>query len=215
MFRLEDYLFYNQDYCFLCKEEKALKLICKNCYDSLELINGEFNLDNGKCYYPLFYNNFIKRLISDYKFSKKTYLSKPFALLMYNLIKDRKLASKIDYITYIPMDSLSEYRRGFNQAQLLAQELSTLLDIPLLDILYKNRRTKEQNKISFDQRKTNLEASFSLLKDCNISNKIVLLIDDLITTGTTMEEAIKTIELLDGLEVIGLVLASSRIEEEV
>ena len=45
MFRLEDYLFYNQDYCFLCKEEKALKLICKNCYDSLELINGEFNLD--------------------------------------------------------------------------------------------------------------------------------------------------------------------------
>lgn len=215
MFNIRDYLYYNQTYCLFCKEEKALNLICKNCYDSLDLINGEFNMDNSICYYPLFYNNFIKRIISDYKFGKNTYLAKPLALLMYKFIKDEELIGKVDYISYIPMDPKSEYRRGFNQVKLLAEELSTLLDLPVISILYKNRRTKEQNKLSFEARKDNLKGSFSLVKDCNISNKIVLLIDDLITTGTTMEEAIKTISSLDRVEVIGLVLASSRIEEEV
>lgn len=207
-----DFLFFGEDYCPICFYEKTENHICNNCKENLDFVDGKIELDRGICFYPYFYNSFIKRIIRDFKFNRKTYLVKPLAyMLAENIVRNHIEA---DFISYIPMYHKDEFRRGYNQSELLAREVSKMLKIPVIDLVGKIRSTKEQNKLDKESRRNNLSNSFIVKESCNLSGKSIILIDDLVTTGATFNEVSRVILEKCDVNIKYLAITSSRNGED-
>ncbi len=117
---------------------------------------------------------------------------------------------KIEAIIFVPVHRRKEALRGYNQSELLGSYIAKRLDIPLLDKhLIKTRWTVEQNKLDKMERRKNLKDSFKAINLEDFKDKEILLIDDIITTGTTMEECGKILLESGARKVYGLALTSS------
>lgn len=211
-------LFGSKHICLICKEKDTTNscYICKDCYENLEILNKEIDMDSpyiNNVYYSLSYNRFLRDTISDYKFNGKNYLYKPFGEIMVETVMEREIDKDLDLILYVPSHRRKEALRGYNQAELLASYISTSLNKPLSKKnLIKIRWTKEQSALNKLDRMINLKDSFHIKSPEEIDGKKILLIDDIITTGVTMEECSRVL-LKNGVkEVIGLALTSSKIQ---
>lgn len=206
------YLFYSKDYCHLCLENKANTIICDDCRDRLKFVNTSRKLEEGPCLYPLFYNNFIKDKIKKFKYENSTYLAKAFVEILYEFILEENL--DFDYISYISMYKKDEYDRGYNQSKLLAELLATKFDKKLVNLADKIKTTKHQNKLDKEERKTNLQGAYSVRPGLDLENKTILIVDDLVTTGSTFSSIGKIVKEEYNCNLIFLALASSRLGEE-
>lgn len=109
-----------------------------------------------------------------------------------NTIKSYKAEALIP----IPLQKSKEKKRGYNQSEILAEGLSKKLGIPMRnDILLRNGNSKEQKKLSREERQNNLVGAFHMAEN-DVKLKSAILIDDVYTTGSTMDEAART--LLNG-----------------
>lgn len=211
---MSEYLFYSDKYCHLCLENKTKDYICEDCDDRLEKIYGFRALEHGNCYYPLFYNNYIKNIIQKYKFQSDTFLVKPLTEILVKFLKNNKI--EFDYITYIPMYKRDEFKRGYNQTKILAKEISKILNKELISLCEKDISTKNQNKLARSKRLNNLSGSFKFvyyksLENLNFSK--ILVIDDVVTTGSTFNAFSKVVKENLNVELIFLAITSSKIEE--
>lgn len=162
-------------------------------------------------YYSLLYNRFMRDKMKEYKFHSKNYLYKPFAEIMLETIYKKEIHGDIDLIAYIPSHRRKKALRGYNQAELLARHISEALNLPLLkDNLVKIKWTEDQSHLDRIGRLKNLENSFHIKNPDEIYNKKILLIDDIITTGTTMIECSKALINNKAKNVVGLALTSSK-----
>jgi len=93
----------------------------------------------------------------------------------------------------IPLHVRRQRQRGFNQAELIAKALGQQSGISYLDLLKRQRATWTQTKLDADRRKENLAGAFVRASDLPAKTKIVLLVDDVTTTGSTLNEAAKVI----------------------
>jgi len=118
----------------------------------------------------------------------------------------RSLRPRIELITFVPMRPKDERERGFNQAELLARELGKLWGIPVVRALEKIKDTKSQASLrSHDERRENIRGAFGLAKF--ISCASILIVDDVYTTGSTLNECAQVLQE-SGLErVYGLTVA--------
>ena len=108
----------------------------------------------------------------------------------------------------VPLFRKQKRRRGFNQAELIAQELSRFFQIPLEAAnLIKIRKTKSQARLNKEQREVNLKNSFALKNPAVIAGRKIILIDDVITTGATLEECAKALKQAGAKQVWGLAVA--------
>ncbi|MFM1525621.1 MULTISPECIES: ComF family protein [Helcococcus] len=207
-----DFLFFSKEYCYLCKQNKTDSYICDECTEKLEFIEGKRNIEYSECLYPLFYNNYIKSIIKNFKYSSDTYLVKPLCEILYKFYKKEKL--EFDYVSYVPMYSIDEFDRGYNQSKLLAEEFSKVANIKFIDVLEKQHTTKHQNKLDRKDRFTNLLNSFKIKDGLDLVNKKLLIIDDVVTTGSTFSAITK--EILNNYDVnlTFMAIASSKIENE-
>jgi len=108
----------------------------------------------------------------------------------------------------IPMEKRKMKRRGYNQAEELAKELSIMLNIPLMkDNLVKTKKTLPQMKLSAKERAENLIGAFAVKNPKELENKKIFLVDDVYTTGATMEECAKLLKTSGVKQVWGIVIA--------
>ena len=108
----------------------------------------------------------------------------------------------------VPLSQKRLKWRGFNQAEEIAKNLSIYLEIPILNnILIKNKDTTFQSKLSNEERKINLLNTFNCNE--NMENKKILLVDDIYTTGSTMEECSKVLKQSKAKEIIGITIAKT------
>lgn len=91
-----------------------------------------------------------------------------------------------DCLTAVPLHWLRSVKRGFNQAAFIANDLSRQLNIPLLNICQRTRHTPYQKNADKHARKNNLQQAFSV--SVKPVNKHIAIIDDVMTTGTTVKE---------------------------
>lgn len=209
-------LFPSKNWCFFCKEANNLisNYICDDCKDNLEILNREVELDSrhvDKAFYVLGFNRFIKEMVYDFKFNGKSYLYKPLASIMIDSIIDLKLNRQVDYIYFIPSHRKKEAIRGYNQSELLAKYISEKLDIEVsTSNLIKCRHTKEQNKLNKSGRMDNLKDSFKVKRPEEIKGKSILLIDDIVTTGSTFIECAKVLKNSGAGEITAVALTSSK-----
>lgn len=137
------------------------------------------------------YKNIGKKLILKLKLQQKRYISYYFSRLIYDKIQ---LINDFDFnfITYVPISKNKMRRRGFNQSQLIAKYLSELTQTPVIKLLNKKVDTKAMKNLNAFERQKTLENVFQFNRTYNAINK-VLLIDDVFTTGTTLNECSKVL----------------------
>lgn len=156
-----------------------------------------------------YYGGILKKLILEFKYNKDFYAGKVLADLLFEIIDINNI--DIDTICFVPMDKKSEKRRGFNQCEVLASILSKKINITLNKSLIKVKNTKVQKTLSKEERVKNIAGAFDIkdLKDLN--NKNILLIDDVYTTGSTINECKNTIEKCNINKIYLLTIAKSNI----
>lgn len=203
-------------YC-LCKKPKRLPegRKCPKCQPKIL----------SALYSALSYQNpLIKELIQKFKYNPFIKeLAKPLASLIithFQLLNNKPsqiLACKTwegksnfsNFILIpIPLNEKRLRWRGFNQATEISKELSKILEIPLvLNCLIKIKETLPQVKLSERERKENVEGTFSCQNQSKIFGKRILLVDDIYTTGATMEEAARVLKESGAKEIRGIVVA--------
>ena len=193
--------------CQSCFEE--IKLIspplCSKCgysvYTSYEVEGNNSNFICPSClrrhnYFRFMrsaclYDGVIKRCIHLFKYKKKLALRKPFALLLYKTFS-QYLAKDYDFIAAVPLHPFKEFSREFNQAEVLAKDLAQNSGIKYLkNTLKRTKNTKSQTTLSSKQRKMNVKGNFVVSKPRIIKGKGMLLIDDVATTLSTVNECVK------------------------
>ncbi|MDE6181635.1 MAG: ComF family protein, partial [Eubacteriales bacterium] len=140
------------------------------------------------------YNEKTKFSIHRLKYYNRPDYAKYFAKMMY--LKFCKLENKeYDLIAYAPMHFKKKRKRGYDQAELLAKEFSKLANIKLSkNNLIRTKNTLAQSKVSYEERKSNVEGIFEIKDYSEFKNKNIILIDDIYTTGNTILQCAKEIK---------------------
>ncbi len=131
---------------------------------------------------PLIYKETAKDIAIALKTSKPGY-AKVFAYLLADKILTSPHYTKFDCITFVPQNSLSERNRGYNQARLIAKELSKLLKIPCIPALKRTNDGRPQHTLTAAERRENVKRCY--FKTNLKGEGTVLLVDDIYTTGAT------------------------------
>jgi len=152
------------------------------------------------------YEGMLKELIHCLKFYGKKPASKIIAEIILKRV-DGQVFENIDCLVPVPLSRKAKSQRGYNQTELIAGIISSRKGIELGRDMVKVRETLPQNKLDRKQRLRNLRGAFEVKGD--IRGKRALILDDVYTTGATMNEAAKTLLNAGAIEVRGIVAARS------
>ena len=150
------------------------------------------------------YDGIIREKIIEYKFQDKSYLYKTFAKMILKNEKTCGFFKKYDIIIPVPIHKKRKAQRGYNQVELIAKQLSKNTHLKLENnVLIKQKNIISQSELNKNQRKQNIKDAFKIINVEKIQNKKVLLIDDIYTTGSTINECCKTLKKAK-IEKIGI-----------
>lgn len=195
----------HKPFCYWCKLRSDKFEIHKNCqkyvyYDKI-IVNFHYR------------ENVIKKLIKDSKFySRQEILDDFWQSLSTLFLENEIIDSKDDFIiTSSPMYFLRIIKRGYNHSEILAKIISRFLWIKAnFKIIKKIKNTKQQSKLSKNDRENNLKNSFVINNRYKeeIKWKTIIIIDDVVSTGSTINEMSKILKDYGVKKVIWLVIAS-------
>ncbi|MGB9679527.1 MAG: ComF family protein [Thermoanaerobacteraceae bacterium] len=207
-----DLLFPPKTTCIICGENIKSGYLCENCEHKLEFIHGNIcNIcgkpieNKGICsdcnsYGHIFkknrsvfeYKGVIKDLIARFKYFKERDLADFFAQYIKEVIEEENWP--IDLIIPVPLHKAKLDERGYNQSELLAREISYKLDILMSKALRRIRNTPTQTDLHREERIKNVKGAFNVTYKNAVENKKILLIDDVITTGATLDECARVLK---------------------
>lgn len=178
--------------------------LCENCLSNLRLdVNWGRDLNylddvviGGE------YVGLLKNIILDYKFNDKVYFSEVISDILLEKLFAAKLHLNYQYITYVPMYKTDLSERGYNQSKILAEKIAKKSLLNYVDIIKKVKRTQRQVEVLNIKRYTNLKNAFE------ISGRVaenIIVVDDVITTGSTLEEIAKLLKENGAKKVAALV----------
>ena len=207
-------------FCFGCQKEG--NYLCPDCKSTLEISSSHkiYSSQNLKdLYFALNYQSpLIKNLIQKFKYEPFVRELAPTlsSLIIEHLqLLDNKPSFKDFTIIPVPLEKRKLKGRGFNQAEEISKELSSFLAIPLIpNCLIKTKETIPQVELTTETRKENIKGTFSYQHPELVKEKKILLVDDVYTTGSTMEEAARVLREAGAKEIIGIVIARARPEDD-
>lgn len=211
-----DLIYPSKTICYMCggglKKDTGYSL-CYNCYSNLPFISEHHC---AKCGIPLRmieegptcrqcansnyyfdramsivkYEKDVKTLIYKLKYSNHTYLATTIGYIMADRLKQERL--KIDIIVPVPLYKNKEKERGFNQSTLISKYIAKKAGVPLnVDSCARIRNTKVMYNLTKRERLKNVEGAFKVIKQGTIVDKDILLVDDIFTTGSTVNSCSK------------------------
>ena len=193
-----------ESYCIICGEDycNGLCLRCKNSINKIDYNTGHKINSYG------YYGGILKELILKFKYHNDFTAGDILADFLSEYIENNFIYDDF-VITYIPMSKKAKKKRGFNQCKYLCKRISMNLNIEYKEVLIKNKENKEQKRLKYNERYDNVKGVFKI-KD-NISIKKLIVIDDVTTSGATMDEAWKILKKYGASEIKLLTLAKSQI----
>jgi ComF family protein len=155
------------------------------------------------------YEGTLRQGIHILKFEKKISIHKPLGDLLVNYLKTEQndLIRQIDFIIPVPLHRKRLRERGFNQAYLLALYIGRHFNIPLNLELKRVRFTTPQMNLRKEERLRNIRGAFEIKNHSSIAGKCLLLVDDIFTTGATVDECSKVLIKAGAKRVFVLTLA--------
>lgn len=136
----------------------------------------------------------VPQAIYRFKFHNKRYYARVFAQEMVRQYGDWMKAMRIEAMIPVPLHPSKRRSRGFNQAELLAKELSVRTGIPVeTNAVVRVKKTRPQKRLDHQERQRNLQGAFGVTKTWKTKNTI-LLVDDIYTTGNTIHRLAKVLK---------------------
>ncbi|MCF7794712.1 MAG: ComF family protein [Candidatus Cloacimonetes bacterium] len=191
--------------CFSCRKRIPEGIICEECKNDLVwledvcnycgsiLKNGEckvcskedFAFDRARSVYG--FNKVMQKFIHDLKYDEMIRIADFLGQKAAELLLELKPFSKIDIIAPVPLHSVKKRHRGFNQAEMLARKIASELKIEHNpNLIIRKRFTQTQTKLGRSERQQNVKGAFELNSKYEIKGKTVLVVDDVFTTGSTL-----------------------------
>lgn len=186
----------NDNYCLRCGRHKVgVGDYCGECSDAVTYFDEARSAVN--------YDGHAKEIVRRFKYGDAQYLAKTIGeyLLDVLLFSDWE----IDCITFVPIHKMRKRKRGYNQAELLADAVAARTDAPCVALLEKTKNTVNQARLDKASRMENLKGTFSAV---GAVPPHVLLIDDVMTTGSTVNECCKVLKHAGAKIVYVLTFAS-------
>lgn len=196
--------FINGKICLRCGEPiSSLSDYCIKCKDNIRF----FNFARA----PFVYEHPISTLIHGFKYRNQKYTFESLAKYMEECYIKNDFQT--DLIIPVPSSKKRLKERGYNQAELLSKQLSKSLGLELeTDVLIKVRHTPPQTTLNYFERQKNLFGSFTVENREKIIGKNVLLVDDVLTTGATINYCSEVLKLSKAKKVFVLTLARTQSE---
>lgn len=144
---------------------------------------------------PFYYEGGIADGIARLKFGGRDFMAYHFAKDMAKEVEKDFGDIKFDYITFVPITSFQWRHRDYNQSELLATELSKQLKIPVRNVLEKLFDNNVQHESSQNRRKGNVLGVYDVRESESVKGKTILLVDDIKTTGSTLNECAKIMKI--------------------
>lgn len=198
--------FISEPKCVICSypfeveiADKTANLLCSNCAIKKPAYDKSITIFR--------YNKLIKKIIGDLKYRDQTFLAKKFSKILFDKAKSEIL--DCDFIIAVPLHSQRLRKRKFNQTVLLAKYLEKSKFFP--DFLCRAKNTIPQVELRKKQRQQNLKNVFTVNKKYKnlVFEKSFLLIDDVMTTGATVENCALTLKKLGARKVVVLTIAKT------
>ena len=203
-------------FCDHCKKSVVFNggKTCKRCGVGIEGDEdycGNCAFDKvhfDRAYAAFSYEGAVQSAILKMKFGNMGRYAKVFAKYLAYLATKNNL--QFDAVCFPPMSAKSRRQRGFNQSQLLAKYFCQIMDCDhcYLDALVKVKETERQEKLNKADRKTNLVGAYKVTAD--VKGKRVLVIDDVKTTGATLNECAKALKGAGAVSVVGLMVSARK-----
>src|SRR5437868_13691958 len=194
---------------YLCEqcEAKAMRIVapfCQQCSEPFEgAIATVFTCAN--CAHRTIYfdaavaayrsRGIVRQIIHDFKYGRQIHLRHLVTRWLTAALDDPRLRGRrFDVISPVPLHPARKRERGFNQASLLAELLNAQISIQSKPLLERIRYTTTQTALDRTERMENLHNAFRLRKNANVRGLRVLLIDDVLTTGSTLNECARILK---------------------
>ena len=215
-------------HCVVCRDAGD-GYLCPKCADKITLIKPPVCYKCGKpceasvcdeCYQREYafecarsagiFDGPLRDAIHAMKYRNYEAVVDPLAQIMIRAFPDTGLARNTDVLVPIPIHYSRLLDRGFNQSEELARKLAGRIGLPMeAKVLRKSRKTAHQVDLPLDERALNVRGSLSVKHEQKIRAKRVLLIDDVFTTGATLDEAARVLLEAGASEVRAYTLARS------
>ena len=198
--------------CIVCRRFIPKGYICEHCKgeDTATGVNLNIAMGKGsrlvKVYAPHRYSGSYRQNIHRFKFDGAYHKAGAIAKLIADRVPEEAFAGA-ECITFVPLNVNTYRQRGYNQAELIARELSKLTGLEVRDLIVKVKQNKPQHSLSAKARKKNVKGVFALKED--IKGQKIILVDDIITTGETMTECARLLFQGGADSVIGICAASA------
>jgi ComF family protein len=154
---------------------------------------------------PFLYQGLIREVIHHLKYKNLKVLAKPLGQLMAEYLSSNPLPA--DTLVPVPLHPKRIRQRGYNQSALLAREVGQILDLTVIEgSLIRSRNTASQVVLSAQERRSNVRQAFEC-KDQRLRGKQIILIDDICTTGSTLNACAVTLREIGAVSIWGLTLA--------
>ena len=199
--------------CLACGKNSppTKQIICVNCQYYLPKTNfhiekennftdrfwGRFPLYTGAAMYHFIKKGRVQHLIHNLKYNNKPEVGYFIGLKYGEILKEASLYKDVDVIIPVPLHPKRERQRGYNQSEAFARGLAESMEIRYYSkVLVRTIATTSQTKKSRIERLKNVETAFQLIRPEILQGKNVLIVDDVLTTGATLEAcALKILEI--------------------
>lgn len=199
-----DIIYPPEEKCIICDEIGFIG-ICPYCKSNIKVLN----IDNNYSISYGFYGGTLKKLILEFKYRGNFIAGEILSKFLVEIINNKKING--DIICYVPMTKKSVKKRGFNQCKLIANNIGFYTDIKVSNCIKKVKNTREQKTLSKEERNINVKDAFVISNDIDIKGKDVILIDDVMTTGATVNECKNVLKKSGANKIIILTIAKSNI----
>lgn len=204
----------------LCDECKSVQKIssprCMHCGCSRDDCNCKKHKNEYKQVAAVYYyNSSIIRAVHNFKDLNMPFLSNRFSDDMLGVIDELYSEVVFDCITFVPLRRFRELKRGYNQSQLIAKQLSKAMNVQCIPLLKKIRYTGVQHNKTAKQRKADVFGAYDVSDKFknSIEDKTILLVDDVKTTGSTLNECAKMLNIYGAKEVYAISFALTKKEK--
>lgn len=210
--------------CLICGETllQAENQICLACINKIPRTNlhrikdnavekkfwGKVRIESGTSFFYFTKGSQFQKILHELKYRGNKEIGKILGKIAAVDLYDDKFFATVDCIIPVPLHPKKFQKRGYNQSEYIALGLSQILQKPVEShLLRRMRDTATQTKKSVFERYENTEGIFGITDTAQLSNKHVLLVDDVLTTGSTLEAAAQALLAVKGVKVSIFTLA--------